>query len=118
MKVIIAGSRHFCHAADYTLVEDAVRESGFEIEIVVSGMAKGIDTHAITYAKRHSLPVAEFYANWQYQGHFAGRIRNKRMADHGDALIAVWDGVTTGTKDMIAKMRFLGKPVYVKDAGL
>lgn len=35
------------------------------------------------------------------------------MANYGDILIAVWDGVSTGTKHIIDYMQKMGKPVYV-----
>jgi len=40
MKVIIAGSRT---CTDYSLLEEAIRESGFEITTVLCGGAKGAD---------------------------------------------------------------------------
>ena len=40
MKVIIAGSRG---VEDYALVEEAVKQSGFDITEVVSGTARGVD---------------------------------------------------------------------------
>ena len=35
------------------------------------------------------------------------------MAEYGDALIAVWDGKSRGTQNMIDIMKAFGKPVYV-----
>lgn len=43
----------------------------------------------------------------------AGLKRNGRMADYGDALIAVWDGESPGTKNMIDQMRKRGKLYYI-----
>lgn len=40
MKTIIAGSRDI-HDAD--LLEQTIKQSGFEITVVVSGCAKGVD---------------------------------------------------------------------------
>ena len=36
------------------------------------------------------------------------------MADNADALIAVWDGESRGTADMIKKARDRGLRVYIK----
>lgn len=118
MKVIIAGCRHFEHPADYELVEAAVRESGFEITEVVSGTARGIDRWGSTYATRHKIACRPFYAQWRLHGKGAGMIRNQAMADHADALIAVWDGASKGTADMIDRAKKRGLKVFVYDAEL
>jgi hypothetical protein len=43
MKVIIAGSRHMPFSA-YPLIQQAINASGFQVDEVVCGMAKGADT--------------------------------------------------------------------------
>jgi hypothetical protein len=35
------------------------------------------------------------------------------MADYADALLAFWDTESRGTRDMISRMRALGKPTHV-----
>ena len=35
------------------------------------------------------------------------------MADKGEALIAVWDGQSRGTADMIARAKKKGIPVFI-----
>jgi hypothetical protein len=49
--------------------------------------------------------VKEFPANWVEHGRAAGPIRNGQMADYADALIAVWDGKSKGTGNMINQAR-------------
>ena len=98
MHVIIAGSRSI---TDYASVCDAVRRSGFAITRVVSGMAAGVDSLAIRYAAEHGLPCDRFPAEWKRWGRSAGYRRNAQMAEHADALIAVWDGKSPGTRHMI-----------------
>ena len=118
MKTIIAGCRHYRHAADSQLVDEAVRLSGFTITEVVSGTAYGIDSKAIGWALRHRVPVREFYAQWSEYGKRAGFMRNVDMAEYADALIAIWDGESKGTAHMIEQARKHGLKVYVLDAGL
>lgn len=119
MKVIIAGSRSFRHPADYQLVVQAVRESGFTPTTILSGMAKGVDKLGVRYAVEHRIPWRPFYARWDEHGpRSAGMIRNRAMADHADALVAVWDEESKGTLDMIEVARKKGLPVYVLNAGL
>jgi hypothetical protein len=115
MKLCIAGSRDI---EDYALVEKAIRLGLLALKIdsiseIVSGMAKGVDSLAITYATRHHLPVKEFHANWQKLGKKAGPIRNEQMAQYSDCLIAVSKDNSRGTNNMINQMNKLGKPVYV-----
>ena len=55
-----------------------------------------------------------FEPDWDRYGRGAGFRRNTEMAEHADALVAVWDGASRGTKHMIDTMRRLGKKVYVK----
>jgi hypothetical protein len=99
MRVIIAGSRGI---TDFATVRDAVQRSGFPITRVVSGMAAGVDTLAIRYATENALPLDPFPAQWSKWGRSAGYRRNVEMAQNADALIAIWDGNSPGTRHMIA----------------
>lgn len=111
MNVIIAGGRDI---TDYDLVERAVSNSGFDIEQVVSGGAKGVDTLAVLYAQKHNKLLAVFMADWDRHGRKAGPIRNGQMAEYADALIAIWDGKSKGTKNMIDQAMAKGMPVYIE----
>lgn len=110
MKTIIAGSRHI---TDPTPVRKAIEASKFEITEVVSGMAAGVDTIGVRLATQSDIPVAKFPPDWRKFGKRAGPIRNQQMADYADALIAVWDGRSRGTRDMIGKARRGGLRVFV-----
>ena len=104
MKTIIAGCRHL---TDYNLVVEAMEGCPWvdQITEVVSGKAPGIDTLGERWAKENGIPVTPFPANWKKHGRAAGPIRNGEMALYADALVAVWNGKSTGTRDMIAKAR-------------
>ena len=39
--------------------------------------------------------------------------RNFRMAGHADALLAIWDGESHGTENMITAMKKAGKPCCI-----
>jgi hypothetical protein len=110
MKVIIAGSRTI---RDYARVCHAVRRSGFAISRVVSGMAAGVDSLAVRYAKEHGLPCDGFPAEWKRWGRSAGYRRNVQMAAHADALIAIWDGKSPGTRHMIEVAKARGLRIVV-----
>lgn len=111
MRVIIAGSRTI---HNYEVVREAVEESGFEVTEVVSGRAAGVDRLGESWADEHDVPVKPFPADWSKWGKGAGTKRNSDMAEYGDALVAVHDGVSTGTANMIEQMKFRKKPVFIR----
>jgi hypothetical protein len=43
----------------------------------------------------------------------AQEVRNEQMAEYGDMLVAIWDGKSVGTRDMIECMKELRKPYFV-----
>lgn len=98
MKVIIAGSRSI---TDYELVKKAVKASGFEITEVVSGAARGPDQLGERWAAENGIPVIQFIPDWGTLGKRAGYARNVDMANYAEALVAVYDGISKGTKHMI-----------------
>lgn len=127
MRTIIAGSRWIRH---YIIIKTAVDLSGFEISEVVSGRSgkkdingdviKGVDLFGEEWAKKHGIPIEPFPAEWHKYGKPAGHIRNREMADYAaedpegpGQLIAIWDGESPGTKNMIETAHKLGLDVYV-----
>ena len=118
MKVIIAGGREI---TDYRMVTEAMEMADLMFGIapteIVSGKARGVDLLGERWAAEHKLPVADFPAQWRGQdGTYypkAGHARNTDMAAYADALVAVWDGYSTGTADMIKNARRMGLLVWV-----
>lgn len=100
MKVIIAGSRDI---VNYNMVKDIIDNSDFVITEVVSGMARGVDSIGIRYAKENNLPLKCFPAGWDKYGKAAGPIRNQEMAEYANALICVYLRDSRGSKDMLKK---------------
>ena len=104
-KLIIAGCRHF---EDYKYLSahmNLVIPPWIKVTEVVCGKAPGADTLGERWAIANNIPVKEFPADWDKHKRAAGPIRNSEMAEYADALVAFWDGKSTGTKDMIDKMR-------------
>ncbi len=102
MRTIIAGSRDNVTQQD---VDRAIELSGWSdlISVVVSGRARGADKMGEDWAKRHGIKIDPFVPNWRPNGVFdksAGYKRNEEMAASADALIAVWDGKSSGTGHM------------------
>lgn len=111
MKVIIAGSRDGVTFRD---VIEAIQKSSFNITEVVSGTARGADRLGEVWAETHDIPIKQFPANWNKYGKSAGYRRNAEMSEYADALIAIWDEESKGTKHMIdlAKKKELEVFIY------
>lgn len=86
---------------------------GWRPSVVISGCAPGVDGLGEEWAKSQGLPIERFPADWKRLKRAAGPIRNGQMADAAQALVAVWDGQSPGTKDMIRKARAKGLKVHV-----
>ena len=102
-RVIIAGTRDF---SDYQLLRDkcdAILSSKRQDSniIIISGTARGADRLGERYARERGFQLRQFPADWMNDEKKAGPIRNAKMADNADALIAFWDGQSRGTKNMI-----------------
>jgi len=112
MRVIIAGSRDCTNADD--IVAAIVASAWWdEITVVISGAARGADRLGELWAECCNIPVEKFPADWNTYGKGAGHRRNREMADNADALIALWDGVSPGTKGMIDIATRKGLKVFV-----
>jgi len=102
-RVIIAGTRDF---SDYGLLKTKCDNILFDKSkacniTVVSGTARGADRLGERYARERGYRLKCFPADWDRDGNAAGPIRNAKMADNADALIAFWDGNSRGTQNMI-----------------
>lgn len=110
MRVIVAGSRGITDAQKVAL---AIEESGFNPSAIISGTARGVDQLGEDWAAQHNIPVERFPADWKQYGRAAGHIRNEVMAQNAEALVALWDGVSKGTKNMIALAKKYKLKVYI-----
>lgn len=114
MKVLVAGSRTI---DDRRIVEEAIDESPFSPYHgeLITGDAQGVDEQARELANLYShIELNVFEADWEKHGVSAGPIRNEEMVDEADALIAIWDGSSTGTRHTVARALSEGLDVYVK----
>ena len=99
MLTVIAGSRNARESDVFYALNECSWNS--EITQVISGTAYGADRHGEKWASVRGLEVVRFPALWDLYGRSAGPRRNKEMAQNANALIAIWDGSSTGTKTMI-----------------
>lgn len=129
MKVIVAGSRTIL---DYQLVSAVISNTlskhNIQITELISGCAGGIDSLGEQWALENKIRVTPFPAEWddldvpnvlirtnKYGKDYnarAGFIRNEAMANYSDVLIAIWDGKSSGTRDMIKVAGAKGLTIY------
>jgi len=110
MRTIIAGSRT---VFDFRQVVIAVRKAPWTITTILSGGASGADELGEKFARRNKIPLETYPADWNRWGKSAGYRRNAEMADNAEALIALWDGKSKGTANMIDLAKRKHLKVYV-----
>lgn len=117
MKLIIAGSRTLYPTGK--LIDTILDEIGIFPSEIISGGADGVDSCAKEFCRyeyerfhHYQIPYTEIPADWVKFGKMAGPIRNKQMAEEGDALLLIWDGESPGSANMKKEMLFKKKPVY------
>lgn len=105
MRVAIVGSRGYSNlnqVIEYvnSLPADAV---------VITGGARGVDLTAEVAARKRGLQVVVHFADWDTFGKVAGQIRNQKVVDDCEKLVAFWDEISPGTKGAISLASKAGK---------
>lgn len=97
MRTIIAGSRSI---TDPQILVEALNNCGWLPTVVICGGARGADALGKSWAKYMGIPMEMYNAQWELHGKAAGHIRNAVMSENAEALILLWDGKSTGSKNM------------------
>ena len=105
MKLVITGSRGIENRQAIWAILDK-----HQFDTLIHGGARGVDKIAGQYAQAKGIKEVVLKPNWRL-GRGAAMANNAKMAEIGDALVAIHDGVSTGTAHMVDTMRKLGKPV-------
>lgn len=102
MRVLICGGRDF---DDWRLLQSTLAQLHAErpFALVITGAANGADNLGSRWAHHQRIPVAEFPANWRFEGKAAGPKRNEAMIALGrpDLVVAFPGG--RGTEDMVRR---------------
>lgn len=114
MKVAIVGSRTY---QPLERVRQYVRALPADT-IIISGGARGVDQAAEQEARKRGLEVQIFLPDWDAYGKAAGPMRNRRIVDACDLVVAFWDQKSSGTRNTIEQARSQGKTVLIIDAAL
>ena len=105
MKIAIIGSR--------SVNVDDISEYISNAEEIVSGGAVGVDRCAARYAKKNGIRLTEFLPQYERYGRAATIVRNKKIVDYSDKIIAFWDGSSKGTLSVIKYAKKTGKPCEI-----
>lgn len=112
MELAVVGSRTF---NNYELLKeklDKIHEKR-KITAIVSGGAKGADTLAEKWADEYKIPKIIFVPDWNKYGKKAGFLRNEKIIQNSEAVVAFWDGESKGTLHSINLSKKYGKPCLV-----
>ena len=106
MKLAIIGSRNLT-------VDNLKPYIPNDVEEIVSGGARGIDSIAREYAIENNIKLTEFLPEYSRFGRGAPLHRNLQIIDYSDYVIAFWDGNSRGTKYVIDNCKKKNKKVAV-----
>ena len=115
MKAAIVGSRTF---NDYKKVVEFITNMKEiyeleDIDLVVSGGARGADALGAKYAKEHGIELKVFPAKWSIYGKKAGILRNVDIIENCDVCFVFWDGESHGAKHDIELCKKSKKPCFI-----
>jgi len=111
VRVAIIGSR-ICRGFRPERIAEQLPEDCTQI---VSGGAVGIDIFAKLTAERLGIPFLCFFPDYERYGKRAPIIRNKKIVDAADIVLAFWDYRSKGTANAIAWCIEKGIPVRIFD---
>lgn len=117
-KLLLAGSRYVDEdACGQHLMHEIKCAFGhtpaMEDLVIISGMARGMDTVAVRIAGYFSLDLIKMPADWNKHGKAAGMIRNAEMVNLADEVWVWWDGKSRGTENTIQHALEKGKTLRV-----
>lgn len=105
-KVAIVGSRKY---GELGRVREYVRRLP-DGASVISGGAPGVDSAAEDEARLMGIHVTQVRPDYDsHPPHIAPIVRNSRIVELCDELVAFWDGESGGTWDAISKAKRAGK---------
>jgi hypothetical protein len=122
MRLAIVGSRNwtdwetFCKYVQTCLTKwgyDKEDSASLQIECVVSGGAKGVDSMARRWAKENGVKCEEYLPDWNKYGRGAGPIRNSKIIELATHVIAFPSRSGRGTQDSIRKALSAEKSIEV-----
>ena len=111
MKIAIIGSRECGNINFEELLKKHLDVCASDT--IITGGARGIDTLAAKYARKHGMKLLEFRPDYTTFGRGATFVRNRLIVDMADVVVAFWNCSSKGTKYTIeyAKKKYV--PVII-----
>lgn len=111
MKLAVVGSRSF---QNYEHLRQTLASQFPAATVIISGGAMGADFLARRYAAEYGLEMVEHRPDYDtHGGKVAPLIRNERIAEDCDAMVAFWDFKSRGTLHAAGCAKKRGKPVTI-----
>ena len=112
-RIAIVGSRNYNNRSEiYKYLDSKLDRIG---HLVSGGCPTGADNIAQQYAKDRGLSITIHYPNWERDKKGAGFIRNRRIVEDCDILIAWQANNSKGTQNSIDLAKKLGKKVIIHE---
>ena len=109
MRLAVIGSKDFHDYKKLRSVLDKI--SG--ITTIVSGAADGTDSLSAKFALQHNIKLIEFPPDFVKYGEEAKHVRDRKIVENCDKLIAFWDDKCEGTKYTIDYAKKMGIPIKI-----
>ena len=97
-KIAVIGSRQVTNITWFIMC-DTLNE--YRPGFIITGGAAGVDSLAENYAAMWGIETLIFYPDYNRYGKAATHIRNRKIVDEADLVIAFYDGESRGTKSVI-----------------
>ncbi len=106
MKLLIAGSRQINNFDFSKYISD-------DVDTILSGGTKGIDSLAELFADKHRLSKIILRPRYDLYGKSAPLKRNEELVQMADKILIIWDGSSRGTNYTINYAKKLNKDLKV-----
>lgn len=113
MRLGIVGSRN--PGVSYQEWEKLLLEkiNPSEVELVISGGAKGVDTFAKLFAGRYHIPYREYAPQYSLYGRYATLKRNTQIITDASTVVAFPTSDSRGTLHSIKEAKRLDRRLFV-----
>lgn len=106
MKLLIVGSRGINEFDIENYISD-------DVDVILSGDAKGIDLIAEKYADKKRISKIILRPKYNLYGKAAPLKRNEELVEMSDKVLAVWDGFSKGTYHTINYAKKINKEIQI-----
>lgn len=110
MKYGISGYRDY---KNYEKFSEILKRDFPDITVLILGDCRGVDKMAKKFAIENNITYIEHKAQWKLHKLSAGPIRNKKIADDCEQLIAFYHKKSKGTRNCIGLAMQQQKPVHI-----